>query len=130
MDHLKTDSHQSSDSSLRLPHIPTWAVFALGGLLVILAPAALALPRYTTSNYQYCLTCHGGGDTPNRGIESKVHPPFEQVGCTDCHAEPGQVVYEGYRQGFGSEPERVSPNCVSCHRDIARQNDQVGFKKN
>ena len=51
MDHLKTDGHQSSDNSFRLPRIPIWAVFAVGALLVVAAPAALALPRYTTSNY-------------------------------------------------------------------------------
>jgi mono/diheme cytochrome c family protein len=48
----------------------------------------------------------------------------------DCHARPGQVVFEGYVKGFMAEPERVSGNCVRCHPAIGQRNDQRGFKFN
>ncbi len=111
--------------------IPNWVWIAVGGLLLTVSPLIFWLPRYTTSSPSYCLSCHdGSGGLPNRGIESKVHPSFTEVTCTGCHAKPGQIVYEGYREGFTSEPERVSPNCVKCHRKIGERNDQVGFKFN
>ena len=111
--------------------IPNWVWIAVGGLLLTVSPLIFFLPRYTTSSPSFCLTCHGeSGGLFNRGIESKVHPSFAVVTCTDCHAKPGQIVYEGYREGFTSEPERVSPNCVRCHKEIGERNDQVGFRSN
>lgn len=110
--------------------IPGWTIFAAVGLLMVAGPVALQLPRYTTSNSGFCLNCHSGAGLPDRGIPSKVHPGFDKVGCTDCHARPDQVVYEGYRKGFMSEPERISPNCQSCHKDIVNRNDQENFKYN
>ncbi|MFQ6033324.1 MAG: c-type cytochrome, partial [Candidatus Bipolaricaulia bacterium] len=111
--------------------IPNWIWIAVGGLLLTVSPLIFFLPRYTTSSPSYCLTCHGeDGGLANRGIESKVHPSFAVVTCTDCHAKPRQIVYEGYREGFTSEPERVSPNCIRCHRGISGRNDQVGFRFN
>lgn len=114
-----------------LKQVPYWA----WGLLVVLAiggaAAASWLPRYTTSNPEYCLTCHGeNGGLANRGISSAVHPPFSEVRCVDCHSKPHQLLYEGYRQGFMSEPERVSPNCLRCHGGIAERLDEAGFKFN
>lgn len=118
-------------SRLKLPFtIPRWGIFAALGLALIAGPIALQLPRYTTSNSSFCLSCHGEAGLPNRGIPSKVHPGFDKVGCTECHARPDQILYEGYRKGFMSEPERISPNCQSCHPDIAKRNDQDHFKHN
>lgn len=93
-------------------------------------PAVSALPRYTTSSSAYCSSCHGTGDIPDRTIASQVHPDFDQVTCVDCHGKPEQFIYDGYRKGFMAEPERVSPNCLRCHGEIAQRNDQAGFKFN
>ncbi|MFQ6618791.1 MAG: c-type cytochrome, partial [Fidelibacterota bacterium] len=111
-------------------HIPGWLWVGILGFILIATPFLIWLPRYTTSNPEYCLSCHGQGDIPNRGIESKVHPSFSEVTCTQCHAKPGQIVYEGYRKGFMSEPERVTPNCINCHDDIKYKNDIQEFKFN
>jgi mono/diheme cytochrome c family protein len=115
----------------QLKRIPYWA----WGLLVVLAvggaAAASWLPRYTTSNPEYCLTCHGeNGGLPNRGIASLVHPPFSEVRCVDCHSKPHQLLYEGYRRGFMSEPERIGPNCISCHEEMTERLDEEGFRFN
>jgi len=112
-------------------HLPTWAWLAIVILLAAFGFLIIWLPSYTTSNPAYCLTCHGsGGGLPNRGIESKVHPSFAEVTCVACHAKPHQIVYEGYRKGYMSEPERVGPNCLKCHPQIALRNDEAGFKFN
>jgi len=123
---MKPDSWRT-----QLRQIPVWAwaliiMLALGG-----AAVASWLPRYTTSDPKYCLTCHGeGGGLPNRGIPSLVHPPFSEVRCVDCHSKPHQLLYEGYRRGFMSEPERVGPNCRRCHAEMAERMDEEGFKFN
>ena len=103
-------------------------------LLAIAVPLALVplvtLARHTTSNPGFCLSCHGVGDTPDRGVRSLVHPSFDSVGCTDCHARPGQIVFDGYVQGFLAEPERVSGNCVRCHSEMTSTNAQPDFRYN
>ncbi len=119
----------------RRRRLPNWPV---GLWLVVLAVAAIplvglpgvVLAHYTTSNSDFCQTCHATGDTPDRGVPSQVHPPFSQVTCVDCHAKPGQVVFEGYVKGFMAEPERVAGNCLRCHPTVARRTDQQGFKFN
>lgn len=117
---------------IRFPdHIPTRYLLGAAGLLLIIIPYSMWLPRYTTSDPSYCLKCHGeDGGLPNRGIASTIHPGYDKVSCVDCHAKPGHVVYEGYVQGFAAEIERVSPNCMSCHQDILTKNDIEGFKYN
>jgi len=112
-------------------HIPRWLWLALAAILIGATAFAVWLPRYTTSEPSYCLSCHGeGGGLPNRGIPSKVHPPFSQVTCVQCHAKHGQLVFEGYRKGFMAEPERLGPNCLKCHQQMTQRNDQEGFKFN
>jgi mono/diheme cytochrome c family protein len=122
-----------------LPRRRAWRVgFPKPLLLVLLAlPLAVvallpvgALARFSTSDSQYCLSCHGAGDTPDRAVRSLVHPDHTQVACVDCHAKHGSVVYEGYVKGFAAEPERVSPACERCHVDMRVRNDQDGFKYN
>jgi mono/diheme cytochrome c family protein/nitrate/TMAO reductase-like tetraheme cytochrome c subunit len=114
------------------PSITHWP---LGLWIVLIAAAAffglgsvVTLARYTTSNPGFCLSCHGVGDTPDRGVRSLVHPGYDVVSCTDCHAKPGQIVFEGYIRGFLAEPERVSANCIRCHSEMTATNAQVGFK--
>lgn len=110
----------------------------MGLWLVVLAVAAIpvvgvpsvVLARYTTSDSSFCLSCHGTGDTPDRGVPSEVHPDFNRVSCVDCHARPGQIVFEGYAKGFMAEPERVTSNCTRCHAGMAQRTDQLGFKFN
>lgn len=115
----------------RIKALPRWVWFiiAIAILPPLTAPVA-GLARYTTTSSQYCLSCHGVGDTPNRAVKSLVHPGFEQVSCVDCHAKHGQIVYEGYLNGFAAEPERVSSNCVRCHEAMPIRNDNQGFKFN
>ncbi len=112
--------------------MPLWA-WGLVLLLVVgsAAWAASWLPRHTTSNPEYCLTCHGeNGGLANRGVPSLVHPSLAEVRCVDCHSKPHQFLYEGYRQGFMAEPDRVGPNCVRCHEEMANRMDETGFKFN
>lgn len=105
---------------MRTPRWPFW-VWPVGGILVVLSFNGFSwLPRFTTSGPAYCLTCHSSGETPDMGGPSQVHPGYDQVSCTQCHAQPGQfVVVEGYRGGFSAAPERVSTNCQRCHQDIS-----------
>ncbi|MBM2815109.1 MAG: C-type cytochrome [Ignavibacteria bacterium] len=106
-----------------------YAIFA--GLVIIAAPSILWLPRYTTSDPDYCLKCHGEkGGLPDRGIASKIHPDIHKVRCVDCHSWPNKLVYEGYVKGFMAETERITPNCIRCHKDIQNRNDVAGFKHN
>lgn len=117
---------------IRFPdHIPTKYIIGVAGFLLIAIPYSIWLPRHTTSDAEYCLKCHGEyGGLPNRGINSKVHPTYDEVSCVDCHSKPGQIVYEGYVKGFMAEVERVSPNCIRCHEDILTKNDVEDFKYN
>ena len=115
--------------------LPKWPI---GLWLVVLAVVAIpmvglpgvVLAHYTTSNSDFCLTCHGTGETPDRSVPSTVHPDFNTVSCVDCHAKPGQVVFEGYVKGFMAEPERVSSNCLRCHPTMPERTDTDGFKFN
>ncbi|MBI4295361.1 MAG: hypothetical protein HY669_04255 [Chloroflexi bacterium] len=104
---------------MKLPKLPFWA-WPLSGIVVALGVyGILWLPRFVTSGAEYCLSCHGTGDTANVGQASLVHPSYSQVGCTSCHAKPGQPIYvEGYRGGYSANPKEVSARCQSCHKDI------------
>lgn len=115
----------------KIPTWPLWVWFIIGVVMVpMLSIPGMALARYTTSSSAFCATCHGTGETPDRAVRSLVHPDFNRVGCTECHAQTGQIVFEGYMKGFLAEPERVSSNCIRCHEDITKKNDTGGFKFN
>ncbi|MBI4319022.1 MAG: c-type cytochrome [Chloroflexi bacterium] len=115
----------------RFPSWPLWVWFIIGVVFVpVSAIPIMGLARYTTTSSQFCVTCHGTGETPDRAVRSVVHADFSRVTCVDCHAQPGQVVFEGYRAGFMAEPERVSSNCVRCHTQMTTTNDQNDFKFN
>ncbi len=134
--------HSENKSSMRmvrkkkgllevLGQVPIWVwpFAALGVLILILIPA-IGLARVTTSNSNFCVTCHGTGETPDRSKPSLVHPDFNKVSCVDCHAKGGHVVYEGYVKGFMAEAERVSPNCAKCHQPMTQTNESKDFKFN
>lgn len=98
--------------------------------VVLMFGAVSWLPRFTTSAAPYCLSCHATGETQNVSAESLVHPPYTKVGCTECHAKPGQfVIVNIYREGVFAEPEKVSANCLRCHKQIL-SNEQANFKLN
>jgi cytochrome c5/nitrate/TMAO reductase-like tetraheme cytochrome c subunit len=104
-------------------------------LLAVVAIPLVTIPgvvlaRHTTSDSIYCLSCHGLSDTPDRSVESLVHPGFDTVSCVDCHAKPGQIVFEGYIKGYMAEEERVSSNCIRCHSSVLEQTDTTGFRFN
>lgn len=115
-----------------LPRWPIWLWLVIAAVAAIPAVGipGVVLAHYTTSNPEFCLRCHATGETPDRSIPSSVHPAFSQVGCVDCHAKPGQIVFEGYVKGFQAEPERVSGNCVRCHPSMPNRTDQAHFKFN
>lgn len=115
----------------RIPKWPLWVWFIIGIVMVpVLSIPVMGLAKYTTTSSAFCATCHGTGETPDRAIRSVVHPDFGRVGCIDCHALPGQIVFEGYMKGFVAEPERISNNCIRCHEDMTRRNDTKDFKFN
>ncbi len=115
----------------RIPAWPLWVWFIIGVIMVpVSAIPIMGLARYTTTSSQFCITCHGTGETPDRAVRSLVHPDFNTVACVDCHAQSGQVVFEGYRKGFAAEPERVTANCIRCHTKMTTTNDQNDFKFN
>jgi mono/diheme cytochrome c family protein/nitrate/TMAO reductase-like tetraheme cytochrome c subunit len=116
----------------RMPHWPVWLwlVIAVVAAIPLVGLPGVVLAHYTTSNSEFCLTCHGTGETPDRSVPSDVHPNFDQVTCVDCHAKSGQLVFEGYVKGFQAEPERVSSNCVRCHPAMAEKTTTQGFKFN
>lgn len=115
----------------KIKTVPIWVWFIVAiPVLLLLGVPMVGLAHYTTSSSEYCLSCHAAGDTPNKGVKSLVHPGFDRVSCVDCHAKAGQVVYEGYVNGFAAEPERVSTNCVRCHEAMPLRNDVQGFKFN
>ncbi|MDP2936527.1 MAG: c-type cytochrome [Dehalococcoidia bacterium] len=115
----------------RIKELPRWVWFILAiAVIPPLTTPVVGLARYTTSSSEFCLSCHGAGDTPDRSVKSVVHPGFDKVSCVDCHAKHGQIVYEGYVKGFAAEPERVSVNCVRCHEAVPLRNDAQGFKFN
>ncbi|MCL4370944.1 MAG: c-type cytochrome [Chloroflexi bacterium] len=119
----------------RRHRLPSWPLGLWLVVLVVAAIPAVGIPgivlaHYTTSSPAFCLSCHGTGDTPDRSVPSEVHPSFDKVSCVDCHAKPGQVVFEGYVKGFLAEPERITINCLRCHSAMSERTDQQGFKFN
>ncbi len=86
----------------------------------------LALERFTTSDYRFCLTCHYQMWGKDFLVNSKVHPP--EVRCPECHALDHSPVIPP--KDFSAHPGRVNDNCMRCHAAITEKADQVGFKFN
>jgi nitrate/TMAO reductase-like tetraheme cytochrome c subunit len=117
---------------MKIPKLskPVWALIGVGVLILAMLPM-LGLAHYTTTNPNFCMTCHGTGETADVGQESQVHPDYGKVGCLDCHAKDGgHFVTNGYQEGYKAEPERVSENCVRCHENMKQKSDTEGFKFN
>ena len=111
---------------------PKW-LLAVGVVAVVVLGlyAVMASVNFVTANPLYCLTCHGTGGTPDESKVSLVHPAYSEVGCVDCHVEPGHyVLVEGYRGGYAADPPRVSAACLRCHADMSSKEDTTGFKFN
>lgn len=108
----------------RIAHLPFWVWPVLGIAAVLAIGGILWLPHFTTSSADYCLTCHGTGETQDKSQPSLVHPAYSQVSCVDCHAKPGQpIITEGYQGGFSADPELISSNCRRCHQDVVANKD-------
>ncbi|MBI2305509.1 MAG: c-type cytochrome [Chloroflexi bacterium] len=105
-----------------------WPLSLVGVILGL--NGATWLPQFTTSDPVFCLSCHAAGDTRNVGQASAIHPPYQAVGCTQCHAKSGQwPITDIYRNGVSADPKRVSENCLRCHKDAAKK-DESNFKYN
>lgn len=81
------------------------------------------LSHYTTSARDFCMKCHAQQSHSEFSKVSLVHP---EVGCPECHAQPGSII----PRGFTADPEPVSENCLRCHADMAGKDETKGFKHN
>jgi len=109
----------------KLPEMP-FKYWVLIGIFVMIGGIAsfIVLEQYTTSQRQFCMTCHYKQAHSEFWRSSKVHP--ENVKCPQCHAKPDEFIPRGY----SAHSERVNPNCIRCHKDIPKTNEQKGFKTN
>ena len=99
--------------------------------LLIVLPFLLAVPtlflltlvNYTTSNGNFCLTCHYQMWGEDFRVDSQVHP--KEVKCPECHAETHYPLIPP--KDFSAHSGRVNDNCVLCHNDMAEKTDTEGF---
>lgn len=113
---------------MKIPRLPIWT-WVLGGIaLIVMVNVVAWVPRYSTSQSGFCISCHSTGETPDVSKPSKVHPDYAKVGCVDCHANPTDppVIKEGYMGGYSAQPSRLNENCLRCHKDMVT-NEQKGF---
>lgn len=115
---------------MRLPRLGIW-VWPLAITAILGINAVIWLPKFTTSDARFCLSCHGQRDTADISKASKVHPSYSKVGCTECHARSERHVFmvDLYREGIQASSERVSSNCFRCHKDILTK-DPSEYKSN
>jgi hypothetical protein len=105
----------------KIPHLPFWA-WSLGGILVVLGVnAAVTLPTYTTTQKEFCVTCHHQQREPSFWEQSAMHP---KINCSECHATghalmPSINIFplksEGEHAGFSAKLDQINPNCIRCH---------------
>ncbi|MFQ6092323.1 MAG: cytochrome c3 family protein [bacterium] len=81
------------------------------------------LEKYTTSQEQFCMSCHYRQGYSDFWRGSEVHPA--SVTCPECHAKPGQLIPKGYSAKEGL----INSNCVRCHQSIITD-EQTGYKFN
>lgn len=92
-------------------------------LLSVPTLLVLALETFTTSNQQFCLTCHYQMWGKDFLVESKVHP--DEVKCPECHAQEHYPIIPP--KDFSAHPERVNENCMRCHSTMTEKGDNQGF---
>ncbi|MCL5773273.1 MAG: hypothetical protein M1536_02700 [Firmicutes bacterium] len=99
---------------MKLPKLNFKTLILGGGMMAIFAVVFFAqLEHYTTSRPEFCLKCHSRQGHILFDRLSSVHPKIE---CNQCHGKYGEVIpVSGYR----AEGDRINPNCVRCHQDIA-----------
>jgi hypothetical protein len=118
----------------KIPHLPFWA-WSLGGILVILAVnAAITLPTYTTTQKEFCITCHQQQRESSFWEQSAMHP---KINCSECHATghammPSINIFplksEGEHAGFSAKLDQINPNCIRCHQrvfDVERASPKI-----
>ena len=98
----------------------------LGTLVVLSIPSlfVFSLERYTTSDEDFCLTCHYKMWGEDFLVHSNIHP--DSVRCPECHANKKEII----PKNFSADSERINPNCVRCHQAIFKKVDTEGFKFN
>lgn len=100
-----------------------WFIFCI--VAIILGSAGfVAIEQYTTTQRQFCMSCHYKQAYSEFWKESKVHP--ESVKCPECHADKKQIIPRYY----SADDSMVTPNCIRCHENITKTNEQIGFKTN
>jgi hypothetical protein len=108
---------------MKIKNIALWKVF-LATLLLLALPVlfVFSLERYTTSNEDYCMTCHYKMWGKDFLVHSNIHP--DSVRCPQCHAAHEEIIPKEY----SAHAERINPNCVRCHEEILEKEDVEGFK--
>jgi hypothetical protein len=83
--------------------------------------AAVTLPTYTTTQKEFCVTCHHQQREPSFWEQSAMHP---KINCSECHATghalmPSINIFplksEGEHAGFSAKLDQINPNCIRCH---------------
>lgn len=109
----------------KIPHL-TFKGWCVIGVIAIIAGSTsfVVLEQYTTTRRQFCMGCHYKQAYSEFWKESKVHP--ESVRCPECHTKHEQIIPRYY----SADDEMVTPNCIRCHENITKTNEQIGFKTN
>ncbi len=110
---------------MNIKKIALWKII-LGTLVLLSIPTlfVFSLERYTTSNHDYCMTCHYKMWGKDFLVHSNIHP--DSVRCPQCHAAHAEIIPKEY----SAHAERINPNCVRCHEEILEKEDVQGFKYN
>ncbi len=110
---------------MKIKHIKPWKIL-IGIFIVTIIPTVfvILLERYTTSNENFCMTCHYKMWGKNFLVHSNIHP--DSVRCPQCHAKHNQLI----PKDFSAHPDRINPNCVRCHQEMSRKSDTEGFRFN
>ncbi|OGL44245.1 MAG: hypothetical protein A2149_02845 [Candidatus Schekmanbacteria bacterium RBG_16_38_11] len=109
----------------KLPDL-SFKYWILIGIFIIIASGTsfVVLEQYTTSQRQFCMTCHYKQAHSEFWRSSKIHP--ESVKCPQCHAKPDEFIPRGY----SAHGDMVNTNCIRCHKNTITTNEQKGFKTN
>ncbi len=107
--------------TLKIPHIPFWTWTLGAGLIILAVNVAITLPTYTTTQKEFCVTCHHQQRESSFWEQSTLHP---KINCSECHATghalmPSINIFPlqsgGEHAGFSAKLDQVNPNCIRCH---------------